>query len=78
MDHLTKLERKVVRVCFNNNPDNLHKALWRMTHGNRARAIEMMRNHAEHYGIPKAELTDMVFDTACAALTEGVEVEWVS
>ena len=67
---------KAVRMLFENGETDFSKVMWRMSSGSRSRAFDLaQRIMAFKYSLILDEIT---FDCACAEITGGCEVEWLT
>lgn len=54
------------------------KTLWRLSHGKRSKAVEIVQEFIKHQTNLKVEWDDIEFDTVVAEIMgDGCEVEWV-
>jgi len=68
---------KLKKGVMGNDPEYLHRSLWRQAEGNRDKAFFIIRATASHYGLKAEEIKDYHIDCALGELNGGTEVEWL-
>ena len=63
------------KILFDNGETDFSKSMWRMSSGSRQKAFELAQRIGAHWGYI-ISIDD--FDWACAMITDGCEVEWLS
>jgi hypothetical protein len=74
-DEENRMNILVNKMLFDTGETAFSKTMWRMSQGSRMKAFDLSQKIVNHWGY---ELSIEDFDQACANITGGCEVEWLT